>query len=172
MQASLWCTKGVKRLFFCSSTNFVLYHDLVRTRPRKFLIGHDLVCELDCARAQHFVLEHKLDRAWAQSSCSKIFVLEQKNKVLTPLVRHTSWRFTLVRSSSLICSLSISSFQMTFLDGVCGSSASASWDGVPDFSGVPSRVLRFFSLSVMTQRHSFYQDCMHPCFRYICLKGT
>ena len=48
---------------------FVLEHEY-------FVLEH----ELDCARAQHFVLEHVLEH--------KIFVLEQKNELLTPLVHH------------------------------------------------------------------------------------
>ena len=65
----IWCTKGVESLFFCSSkksswsstkclcssTIFVLYHDLVRARAQTFLLGYDLFCArawIFCARAQ------------------------------------------------------------------------------------------------------------------------
>jgi len=88
----------------CSSTNFVLYHDLVRARARNFLLGHDIFCaraRIFCARARTRLCPSRTFRARAQTrSCSstklvlehKIFVLEHKNKVSTPLVHHISVR--------------------------------------------------------------------------------
>lgn len=61
---------------------------------------------------------------------------------------------TILRSSSLICSFSISSFQMTLRVGDWFSSA-PSWDGVPAFSGVPAWfLLRPLSLSTSTKNQT------------------
>ena len=78
----------------------MLYHDLVRARSRNFLLGYDLV-DFDLARTT--LCSSTTFRARAQTrSCSstkfvlehKIFVLEQKNKVSTPLVHHKFLRFS------------------------------------------------------------------------------